>query len=459
MTLPNRTFSVPVFCGRFSLWGLFLLGSLFVASCGFLGMGEDDEAARTERSDTTASPLLLSYNGSKLFVTGGNVAWNHFARDVGPNPNHPEMDTFSDIFRQVENHHGNTLRLWLHTNGAHTPAWEGSTVVGPGENTIRDLGAILDEAQAHNVGIMICLWSFDMLRHAYGSDVTDRSRALLTEEDKTESYVENALVPMVEAVGDHPALIAWEILNEPAGMSSEFGWDGVRHVPFADIQRFVNRTAGAIHRTDNDALVTNGAWSFSVLTDEPLPAAKRKMTRASALKPGQARVIQQHLSRRPGAKVSKEAARSFYRAYRKSSLSPHNYYRDDRLVDAGGDEQGILDFYSVHYYEWAGTEQSPFHHSVETWGLEKPVVIGEFFLGGSHGGGDNDPDRVYGVAWQDLYLTLYNRGYTGGLGWQWFDWDRNRDGLARNWPRIRDNMQFVYDRHPEDVDVPIPPPS
>jgi len=28
------------------------------------------------------------------------------------------------------------MRLWLHTNGAHTPAWNGFTVTGPGVNTI-----------------------------------------------------------------------------------------------------------------------------------------------------------------------------------------------------------------------------------------------------------------------------------------------------------------------------------
>lgn len=432
--------------------------AFFVSACGFLGIGGDEgpppnEPEEPEPSDTSAT--LLSYEGKDLFLNGGNVAWNNFARDVGPNPNHPEMTTFSDIFQQVSDKNGSTLRLWLHTNGAHTPAWDDSAVVGPGENTIDDLRALLDEAQQHDVGIVVCLWSFDMLRRSYGSEVTDRAHALLTERDLTETYLDNALEPMVEALSDHPALLAWEIFNEPEGMTEEFGWDGIRHVPFRDVLRFINLTAGAIHRVDPNALVTSGAWSFSVLTDGTLPGTAEKMPPASSLRASQVRAIQHHLGRNSSEGVTSDAARSFYRAYRKSSHRPRNYYRDDRLVDAGGDERGTLDFYSVHYYEWAGTAQSPFHHDHSTWGLDKPVVVAEFFLGGSHDDGDGNPNSTYGVAWEDLYPTLYDRGYAGALGWQWFDWDRNRDGLTENWPRALDNMQFLYEAHPDAVHLPI----
>lgn len=434
--------------------------AVVLGGCGVLGIGGDDDSSTDDsEKPATPSPTLLSYNGDELFLSGGNVAWNAFARDVGPAPRHPEMSTFTDIFRQVHQNQGNTLRLWLHTNGAHTPAWDDSTVVGPGENTIRDLRALLDEAQQHRVGLVVCLWSFDMLRRSYGSDITNRTHALLTDRDKAESYVQNALVPMVNALGDHPALLAWEVFNEPEGMTTEFGWEAIRHVPFADIQRFVNLTAGAIHRTEPDALVTSGAWSFSVLTDAGLPRTTEKRPPAETLSPTQLRAIQQHLARRTARPVSAEAARSFYRGYRKSSHDPRNYYRDDRLIEAGGDDRGTLDFYSVHYYEWAGIEQSPFHHDLSTWDLDKPVVVGEFFLGGAHHGGDGDSDSIYGVAWDDLYTTLYDRGYAGALGWQWFDWDRNREGLTQNWPRSLDNMRFLHDDYPSAVDGAVDPPA
>jgi len=267
--------------------------TLVLGACGVLGDGE--APAPPDRGSDSPSSALLSYEDTSLFLNGGNVAWNQFARDVGPHPDHPERATFADLFQQVNTHRGNTLRLWLHTNGAHTPAWDDSTVVGPGTHTIRDLRSLLDAAQRRNVGMILCLWSFDMLRTSYGPDITNRAHALLTEREKTESYVHNALVPMVEALGDHPALLAWEIFNEPAGMSKAFGWDGTRHVPFTDLQRFVNLAAGAIHRTNADALVTSGAWSFSVLTDTALPKG-RDFPRAKALPPSQVRPLQHHLA-------------------------------------------------------------------------------------------------------------------------------------------------------------------
>ena len=99
--------------------------SLLLAGCGLLGIGGDDDTSGQSDPDTSATssaPALLAYSDTDLFLSGGNVAWNHFARDVGPDPNQPDFETFAGIFQQVREHEGNTMRLWLHTNGAHTPA-------------------------------------------------------------------------------------------------------------------------------------------------------------------------------------------------------------------------------------------------------------------------------------------------------------------------------------------------
>lgn len=68
---------------------------------------------------------------------------------------------------------GNTMRLWLHTNGAATPEFNtAGLVIGPGANAIADLQTILDAARERKIGLILCLWSFDMLRTSYGSDIT-----------------------------------------------------------------------------------------------------------------------------------------------------------------------------------------------------------------------------------------------------------------------------------------------
>ena len=58
------------------------------------------------------------------------------------------------------------------STGAASPAWEGNLVTGPGEGTLEDLTAILDLARKHEIRIMICLWSFDMLRISNGAAIT-----------------------------------------------------------------------------------------------------------------------------------------------------------------------------------------------------------------------------------------------------------------------------------------------
>src|SRR5690606_19691138 len=168
--------------------------------------------------------------------------------------------------------------------------------------------------------------------------------ALLSDSTLTRAYIDAALIPMVDSLKGHPGILAWEIFNEPEGMSNEFGWEFNRHVPMSVIQRFINMTASAIHRTDPEALVTNGSWAFIASSDE-----------------------------NPGD----------------PSGTNYNYYRDDRLIEAGGFADGTLDFYTVHYYEWAGTALSPFHHNRTEWGLDKPLVIAEFFLGGGDDGNNN----------------------------------------------------------------------
>jgi len=85
---------------------------------------------------------------------------------------------------------------------------------------------------------------------------------------------------------------------------------------------------------------------------------------------------------------------------RKFAAGPnYNYYRDDRLIQAGGDPMGTLDFYTDHYYDWQSTPISPFVHPASSWGLTKPLVIAEFF-----------PEQTLALPYTALYDTLYANG-------------------------------------------------
>lgn len=376
----------------------------------------------------------IRYNSQQLFLNGANLAWLSFANDIGPGTR--DFTSFGDILVQMHNHGGNALRWWLHTNGTVTPAFNDTgLVVGPGTGTIESLRKALDIAWQREIGVNLCLWSFDMLRATNSSSVVNRNLKLLSDTAYISAYINNCLIPMVDSLKRHPAIIAWEIFNEPEGMSNEFYfYSADTHVPMSTIQRFVNLCAGAIHRRDSTALVTNGAWSFKSSTDVPAPLSK--------IGPGFSElsaVEQQQIVTRFNQKYRLALTVDEFAAYlqRIARMANCNYYSDNRLIAAGGDPKGTLDFYSVHYYDHGdGTVLSPLHHQATAWALDKPILVAEFAL-----------QDTYGVLKQDIYKTLFYGGYAGALAWSWTDvsFSSSADILAA--------MLYMWNNYKSAVDV------
>jgi hypothetical protein len=357
-------------------------------------VGSASLPASTLNAQPATPSNRIDVNGQPLWISGTNVAWVDFASDLGPGG--VRFSEFDRMFRELRANGGNTVRFWMHTTGARTPEWSGQMVTGPGSSTIQNLTRLLDMAESYDITMLLSLWSFDMLRIANGTTNTDRAYAILTQDANRQSYIQNALIPMVNAVKGHKAILAWEIFNEAEGMSNEFGWDFNRHVPMADIQKFVNQTAGAIKRTDPTAKVTTGIVSPTAMSD----------------------------------------------IYTAANPIQRNYYRDDRLFQAGGDASGTLDFYTFHYY---GYGDSPFNRHASYFQLDKPVFIGEFFIKGT----------TDGIPAELQYKRLYDNGYAGALSWQWVDWAQNRDNNTATWPNTLLNTQYMYSRHNADVNLAL----
>ncbi|NND34381.1 MAG: cellulase family glycosylhydrolase [Saprospiraceae bacterium] len=296
-------------------------------------------------------------NGSdSLFMSGINVAWtksNNYAKDL---INYNEND-WLDILDGVHNAGGNAIRWWLHTNGSVSPLYDADRrVSGLNTQSISNMRKVLDLALDRGIMVSMCLWSFDMLQNQ-GQDLS-ATRAILEDILATRAYINNALIPILNEIGSHPAVMTWEICNEPEGMTQEFGWSDER-TTMSYVQRFVNLCAGAIHRTTPTALVSNGSWSFRAASEV-------------------------------GAFT--------------------NYYHDDSLIAAGGDSDGVLDILQVHFYDHVGTSASPFHYPASYWDLDKPIIIGEF---PAHG--------IDGFTVEECYDFAYRLGYAGALSWSYSD--------------------------------------
>lgn len=336
-----------------------------------------DRCAALPTAGGGTSPSYVMHRGEAVYLRGFNIAWFDFAKDFGNGLDESELRKALMDVRAVG---GNSLRWWMHVDGSHTPEWGGADgrrmVVGPGGTLIQDMARALDIAAEYQVYLVPSLWSFDMLNDdAHRRPPNWDNYRLLTDDQVLKSYLDNALVPMVKALNDHPQLLAWELFNEPENMTEPWfpkgeAFYGGPTPSLSQLQRVQGLMAAVIHETamamGQQALVTTGTKSLG--------------------------------------------------KYNSDVSGGINLYRDDRLIAAaGGNPHATLDFYEPHYYNNEGCRGawSPFHHPASHWGLDKPIVIGEFYTKYSL---DVLGDRV---AADQLCRRLRDNGYAGGWSWQW----------------------------------------
>lgn len=365
-----------------------------------IGPLADRAEAQTPMSVTRpASGPRLHFRGKEIFLSGANLAWFEYGRDFGAQ-DAADRKAFAAFFADLRANGGNCARIWVHTEGTDSPQWDPQgRVAGLSGRFLDDMGAVLDSAKAHGILVLYSLWS-ERLKNEHHELVTDTA--------KTRSYIDKALAPMARRFRGHPALLGWEVLNEPEGMTPAWGWKDVNaktdwRIPVPEIQRFINRLAGAVHRLAPGQLVTAGSWGFFGSTDIPLTGEGANWW--------------------PGPN--------------------QNLYSDARLIAAGGDSLGTLDFYQVHHYDQSFPEiLSPFSHPVGHWKLDKPVLIGEF--------------PAFGLRYREPKLSIaqafeaaYQGSYAGALVWQYNTHDSSYTGW---WGQARAGAKALRDAHPEKID-------
>lgn len=333
-------------------------------------------------------------DGRRIFVAGFNLAWINFANDVGDRD--LDLRAFRKAMKAVADAGGNTMRVWLSTNGSRDPVFGSDGLVsGLGNKTIGNVKKMLAVAKEHNMLLMPVLLTHNFMQRQSGVDL-ERNRRLLTTDEGLEAYIKYALVPLVSAIGQDPNLLCWEIANEPEGMVEGVGWTDER-ISRLDVQIFTNRMTGAIRRAVPGVLVTTG----TVTADKLL------------------------------------------------------WYLDNALVQAGGDPDGVLDFYTFHYYGWNGPANSPFTRPASFWRMDKPVMVGEFPSSSwSPSTKSSSPLKDSGDI-DRLLPALYDGGYAGGLYWQY-----QAEGAVDSWLKgfrtAGPALKAFVEQHAGDVTLPAP---
>jgi len=280
------------------------------------------------------TPLLFALLGSALaapsaslataWFNGVNIPWNQFGYDIGCNAF--DSNWFESFFKQAQANHVNVARFWVHCDGRCSPNFDSSgSVTGLSSTFISDLTKLVDMAASYNVVLVISLWSFDMFKGAPGLHPD-----LVTDSSKSQSYINNALYPILSALGTRPNII-WEVMNEPEWAINDTPCSLTTCCTLSQMQRFHGMVAEAIHQKAPGQIVTTGSACLKWDSATVPPAVA-------------------------------------------------NWWNDAALKAAYSSSSAYLNFYQIHYYDWMYNSDwgyDPCRESASWWSLDKPTVVGE----------------------------------------------------------------------------------
>jgi hypothetical protein len=306
------------------------------------------------------TPPRVSWLGKNWFALGYAFPWHYYNADFGDDSAlhiHHSYATLARQFADLQAHGTHVSRWYVFNDAAAYPLFDAQgRVSGLPASFFQNFDDALALASAHGIYLVPVLLDTQLTSAATGAP----RRTILTDPAVRQSYLDQALKPLLQRYGTHPQILAWSIINEPdwtAGFTDDPAY--VRIAP-AVLQDFIRQNAAYIHR----------------------------------------------------------------------------YASQYATIDAGGlpwlsSWAGLgLDLYLVHWYPWIDHNYpgySPFSRPAASFGVEQPIVIGEF------------PTKASPYTVQQSLDTFYAQGYAGALAWcyvnnvdDWCDYAGTKDAF-RSW--------------------------
>ncbi|EGD45889.1 Dockerin type 1 [Ruminiclostridium papyrosolvens DSM 2782] len=154
-------------------------------------------------------------DGKTLYPVGVNYAWYNWSYEFSDNNWNYNFSRIKSDLDTMSTKGIHALRWWVFPDLAYGPLWsgpnEGSLCTGLPEKWVDHMKETCDYAYSKGIKIYWTITSFDCARadDAYDhDDIIDNSTVL-------QSFLDNAMKPILQTLGTHPGVLGWDIINEP----------------------------------------------------------------------------------------------------------------------------------------------------------------------------------------------------------------------------------------------------
>lgn len=306
---------------RPSLLVLSAIGRFFMVALALLALTGNASAASAGRIYCQGTELMA--DGSRIYLNGANTPWNSWNEFGGTY----DSAWWSAEFARMKAKGINSTRIWFSCDGTVQPTIDGSGVVTSVTaqfwSNVDDLMAI---AQANQIYVMATMMSFDHCDVAKANHL--RWRAMFGSTTKVDAMINNYLLPFVLRYKDSPYLYAIDLCNEIEAINDPDSVDPTKYgaIPLSQLQRYVARSAAAIHDSGSTVLVTVGSTSV------------------------------------------KWTSPKYYDG---------NWWSNSALQLQYANSKAFLDFYQVHYYYWMEPWFPLLQSATQLQLNDRPLVMGE----------------------------------------------------------------------------------
>jgi len=362
-------------------------------------------AVAPQTTQDSAKGNRLVINGKPLFISGMNIAWNSFGNDLKDGTQINEAK-FTGYILDIKNAGGNAVRWWLHNDARYCPKVDANgQVTGIANTTISNIRKVLDIAYNNGVVVSLCLFSHNLMKdNKQGTQSIENNFKLFSSPTNMDTYITKGLRPILDSLGNHPAIMCWEVFNEPEGMTTEYGsgWGMYKTLAYDNVITFTAKVAVEVH-SRTKKMVSTGIHEFNKT--------------------------------------------NYFPKYTDANLA-------SKITNSGDKAKAYLDFYMAHFYpEHQGTDMSPFHHKASFWGLTRPVLIGEFPAKSWDSGYNPDNNSIKpgtGLKIVDAYTRAYDSGYCGALSWAMNEAPANKFG---DYNSTKPALQALSAAHKADIEI------